>query len=338
MTIEPYFHVQPGKSCLYASFAAVLRYYGYNLTESDVFFLCKGMSIRLSVSSLHKEISMPNQFFEYRSAAHIIQHTADLLNLQFQHGNDLSNPKTFQTIREELNRENPVIIFLSPHRLKYVPREFNPDAEQELHCVILYGLNEQATDGFIADSYVVDNSGRVSVYTGALSCSVIQNDTKEFIYICRSFPRLIHEKVIRNRVIENLTDYTNVSLHGETITGISAIYHCIKQATAVFARDNSCIRQYLLELSYLLKAHFIIFFDYLLDYLNHLLPDFPEDLFAAFRTLRNRWSNYCMKIWQNSLRPVFSSKWDMISVGNNLLNQTIDLLTKIRNQLLSVPD
>lgn len=322
--------VEAGKSCLYSSLANLLRYYGFQLSESDVFFICRGFDYKY-LKTKFTECDRPSDRFIYRDIKTVSEALQKVIGFKLCYGDSLESMDLVKQVNQGIENNNPVLLLLNPSVLTYTPREFDPDGKFELHCIILKGIDWDRNLAHIVDTYVVDNLGRVSVYEGTLSMEIIIKEVKGFLYFDEVEARMLSSIEIEQSVCDTLNTFLKARENDNECTGWSALQRCIEDITFVQGKEEEFLNNYYLELSYLIRAHFLFIFDYLSETLKNysMIGQSNIEVYDELDKLRSEWSTFCIKLWKASFHGLLYNITKAITEGRSLIDRIRHLLERV---------
>lgn len=190
-------------SCYFSSIFNVLNYYGYEVTESDAYFLCDGTNITYKGDL--------NYIGHYSYRDFLDNSFLDNL-VEIEYVTDYSEQSCIYHLTEALLQNCCPILNMTPSCLDY-DDVFKKSSIIVSHSLIVYGIDSQGSLLNVADSYFEDN-GVAKKYTGVMPLNKIKDGIKEFIVIKPRKARIDKTDII-NSFVNSLKRY----LYAESDSG-----------------------------------------------------------------------------------------------------------------------
>lgn len=317
-----------GRNCLYSSIAALMQYYGCSLSEAELFFLCEGFEYQY-ISSQKENLQKPSQKYVYRSMKEIGIHLQRFMQMDYVSGSGLMDNDDFELVCKGIHNKNPVVIMLNPDILQYTQREYQPDGEHELHCIILHGIDIEENKAYIIDSFVVNNSGLVSSFQGEIPLDIVRVHTKGYLLLQIYAFEQISRDLIKETMCGALEKFLLARNVNHNLTGWKALCKGIEKIRLLQNAEKEFAAVYCLELSYLLRAHFLFVFDYILEIFTSYEFGISASLESRIKHCRYEWSRYCMKIWKVSFAPDIQPFIQLANYGMELMESLKQIIKSI---------
>lgn len=315
-----------GYNCFFASLFNVLRYYGCSLHEADLYLLQKEIFFRYDRSS---KGSLPADSFAYQR----YDDSSEWLMEQFDLTCDQFSVFDQSAVKKSLINGAPVILMVKSQILTYTKRIFHPSNAREFHCVVLYGIDEETNEALLADCYVVDNKTNISCYTGRFPLQTLKNYTFGGICIHPGFIAGIAEETILMAMQEKLEYFICRDNGGRYAHGKWALLACVEDNLILEKLHHKLIPEFYLELSYLIKAHFLCYYQYIYNTVQRI----PRLMIysAPVWNMRNQWNAYCMKLWKASMDSTILTPAFFMNRAKELFVIQETLFTSICNTIKS---
>ncbi len=334
------FKVTPGKSCLYASLYDLMAYYGYMLGESDIFYICDGF--HFEYESLESNLKFnAGERLTSDNCEKWAREFSDVLSIEARIGKEIKDERVFQSLIGALANNNPILLLVDSKVLDYHPRHYQLNNIQDSHCIILYGVDDKENHAYIGDSYILDNTGEVILYSGEFPLNRVIESTRGFVWFNIDASKAVDKKKIFDKMAENLERFLTEKREGTLLKGNLALYRCIDDIRMMKEIDTRVFEAVCTEFAYFISAHFLSKFDYLINmlaedrsfHINH-----HEVILEDVKSLKSDWSSFCVHL----LRAGFStnkSQIDRIAEnGINLVRKQERIFFEVLNQIKAVVD
>ncbi len=299
-----------GKNCMLASIKNILCFNGINITESDLYFICKGLRYSFNTASKTELIS---DRFDYDCYQHIVENISTYFNCNMLFSKKMD---TIQ-IEELLCNDIPLIVLMDPRIIPYNNRVLNPVGHQEMHSTVLYGYDEKEQNYLVADATVSDDNGLISALWTSIEIPFLHKNATGFFYITSVFNKNYSTDSIKIKIRDTVTEFLYPNNSDNVITGINAVK---KLLNLVYEED------YIEEIKFLFQAYFIPFFTYLRDSLHHFNNQDGYKMELAKE--KNKWDILYYKYLLKLKKKIF--------VGElyNTMNRYFDTLTDLLYKML----
>jgi len=296
-----------GKNCMLASIKDILNYYGINIIESDLYFICKGLCFTFNPASKAKLIS---DRFDYDCYQYIIENVSAFFNCNMIFNYSLEDIQ----IKELLKNDIPVIVLMDPRIVPYNNRILNPVGHQEMHSTVLYGYDDNMQSYFVADATVADDSGLISALWTSMDMKFLQENTKGFFYITSISNKTYDANMVKIKIRDTINEFIYPNDNENVYTGANAV----KQLFNLLLYEED----YINEVKFLFQAYFVPLFTYLKGSLYHF--NLQEGLEMELAKEKNKWDvlyyKYLLKLKKNI------SEGDLYNALNKYFDTLIDLL------------
>lgn len=321
--------VKAGRNCFYSCLYNLSLYYGYNLNEEDIFFLCSGLTCSYT-EKMDKKFAADNlEFIPYDEQA---IRFAKEINRPINVAHDKSMEENRKAIQTGFMANQPIIVMVEPRVLSYHPLDEN--IENSCHCIFIYGLDEEKGQAYIGDTFVVDSKGNVTAFNGRYSIEEILRGMVGYAWFSESAEsKPVGTKYIRKRIIEELHCYTADTCNPEKIGGIEAWKLCVKQ----FGKYTGEQKDFL---DYI--YHFQVRIPFVYKYLIQILErekenlDKKEELVLELKMLEEHWNAFIIKILMASQAVSEKAEGRVIEKGMTILEEQKLVFRHIESYLQTI--
>lgn len=156
-------------SCGYSVFYNIFSHFGYDVSETDIYFLANGMSF---------EIIPDGQYnFGYSTMRDVIFNMKKNITGKIDFYAGTNSQFMEGKILEEISVGNMIVLYvyagcLEHHDIKAVRYPF--------HLMAVYGADTGERAVYIGDSYIINDRGQASLYMGKADMDKIIAHTVEF--------------------------------------------------------------------------------------------------------------------------------------------------------------
>lgn len=142
-TIIEDFIPQGGKHCITNSLKQIFTYYGYPMSEEMIFGLASGLSFLYLNQSDSPMVNGRIKVFEFE------EKLAKRLGISIKCKSGRHYPQIFETTKQLIEEQNPVLIYTDMPYLKYLGMD--PNSHFGGHAVVLFGFDDTAQKFFVSD-------------------------------------------------------------------------------------------------------------------------------------------------------------------------------------------
>lgn len=269
-----------GRNCLLASIRDILGFYRVEISEWELYFLCRAFCF--SSRPLYKRPVILSDWFYYDQHQRIEKYIKESFFCDYQFYSDFNRKK----IVEHLNANRPLSVLLHPRFITYNHRIFQPVGMQEMHCFNIYGYDNNNKEYYVADSTVTDDNGTFISMRARLDYSIVEK--KAIGYFVFNSPPVYQATgyellpIIVQMLDEFLSDLGNES----EIKGIKVLQKIF--TSTVYQKDN-----HYNELSFLLQAYFMPLFFYLEKFFTFIVKS--NEIISIVKREKNKWDIFFYK-------------------------------------------
>lgn len=269
-----------GRNCLLASIRDILGFYEVEISEWELYFLCR--AFHFSSRSLDKNPAIFSNWFYYDRYQRIEKYIKESFFCDYQFYSDFNR----KMIVEQLSENHPLSVLIHPKFIAYNHRIFQPVGMQEMHCFNIYGYDNLNKEYYVADSTVTDDNGTFISMRTKLDYSIVEKNAIGYfvfnstpVYQVTGYELL---SVIVQMLHEFLLDLGNES----EIKGIKVLQKVF--TNVVCKQDN-----YYNELSFLLQAYFMPVFFYLEKFFTFIVKS--NEISSLVKKEKNKWDIFFYK-------------------------------------------
>ena len=267
-----------GKNCMLSSVRDILKFNNINMSESDIYFICKGFRFQIYWKNKIHSIS---DFFRYDLYGHISTNLSCFFRCKVTVRKILSCAE----IKSLLYNRIPVIYIMDPRIVPYNNRTLNPTGQQEMHSAVLYGFNEKESCYLVADSTIADDTGYIFCDKTLIDQTFLHNNVKGFLYLTSVNNIFIEKRRMQVALYETIKAFLFPHRNKSICEGVDAINYVIEML-----KTRKIILE---ELQFLIQAYFMPFFYYIdecLKYFKHI----PESR-TIIKKEKNKWDIFYYK-------------------------------------------
>lgn len=270
--------LQVGKNCMLSCIRDMLQFFNKNLTESEIYFICKGLRFKVNLNSKAERIS---DYFRYDIYEYIIENLS-----QFFHcGVEVQESLSHAEIKRLLTDRIPILFIMDPRVVPYNTRNLNPTGQQEIHSAVLYGFNDLTACYMVADSTIADDTGFIHCDKVTIDQAFLHNHTKGFLYFSYIDSVPIHQPNMQLVVYETIYEFLHPQKSPAFCEGVDAINYMIELLKA--NKFN------FVELQFLIQAYFMPFF-YYIDECFKFFKNVSENR-TKMKLEKNKWDIFYYK-------------------------------------------
>lgn len=134
---------QGGKHCITNALKQIFCYYGHPVSEEMLFGLASGLSFLYINQSAAPMINGRTKVFEFEKKL------AERLNIQIKCRSVKDYTKAFDTAKQMIGRDDPVLIYADMPYLKYLGMD--EDSHFGGHAVVIFGYDDSAEQFLVSD-------------------------------------------------------------------------------------------------------------------------------------------------------------------------------------------
>lgn len=312
--------VKKGKNCYYSCLYNIASYYGCKLSESDIFFLCRGMDCWYQETEEQHLSSANLSFYPYDLQTNWF---AKEVGTYVDTAYDLGLEVCLKAIETALSAGHPIILMIKPSALSYHPLDEN--IENSCHCIFLYGIDLKDRQVYMGDAFVMDSKGKVTVFNGKYPLDTLLDGMIGYAWFSSGW-KCPDRSYITWKTVCQLSDYINPEQDIGKITGIQAWEQCFKR----FGKCSFQPADYL-DLIYLLQVRGPYVFKYLAQVLEREDRDGvkAKKLLSELQKLEEHWSTFIIKILMLSQATTEKSERRAVEAGMKILEEQKDVYQHI---------
>ena len=303
----------------------LLKEFGIEYLESEIFFLCEGLSFHFDINAFNQSKKL---FFVFKTLSQLIELFEQNTGLHFMQFGKSHN------IQELLLSETPkpILAQVDTHLLKYYQRIDESEITIPEHTILLYEIYEDKVR--VGDPFVVNNQGMADCYEGYVNIKDLQYGISN--YFCLS-PNLnyikLSEKSIIQKIRSNLMQFTQKSEQNKHVTGMPALYHFLKTISNL--PPYKVAEKYLwIETAFVLNGNMMFINDYLADILfqySHCIRNSPSNIIKMISGIKNEWT-YAYRL---ILKIGYKRAENLYPLVVNTLHRVLDLQNRCFDMIIS---
>lgn len=327
--------VSTGKHCLFSSFQDIAICYGYDMTESDLFFICNG----LYSEYCNKDKSIdrkPSSNLSLYSGEKYAELFSEFIDAKLHLSTARSNEEDLSKLYGVLVKDRPLLVLIDPKSLYYHPRHNQMDAVDDSHTIMLYGINTEEDCVYIGDPYIVNNDGSISNYSGVFPQDVFLKNARGYAWFENEKAKKIDKELILNSMTRSIKDYLAGGIEEDSYVGQTGMLECIKDIQILEKMDSKSLEGACIDLLYWLTAHFFCIFDYIPDIIKkHLDNDIDNfnEYFSMLEKVKLRWRDFSLKLLKIAYSGEKSNISEVIEIGTTIIKKQEIILWEIVGQV-----
>lgn len=313
-------HVKTGKHCIFATMQEALRHSGSNLTEAALFFLCSGMNIPY--------VGDPKTFWFKRME----QLTMPLARIQSQFSfSNTSQEEPVSLVSEcldSLSQGYPVLVLVRSQCLSY--HRAYTENETRGHVVLLYGLNFERNEAYVADAYLLDNSGRIHTYQGPVALDQLAGGCISITsYRPLSDNRQTSTAIVLHAYVEHLATYLDCDKAPDT-GGLNAVRHVISDIAEWASMSGKELQRSCQELYYGLRVggilHHIEYIQMYAEEAGLVLRAGYREAMSLIEIVYKEWKMYLLLLYKTGVQGRSARMKELSANGLRLLENYAEAL------------
>lgn len=312
----PAFTIHAGISCLYSCISNVLHYFNITYDESEIFFLSEGLELTYIQGTTIETNKML-----FPSPRKMVHQICKNTNIQYQYC--VNNCSDFiDIIYSIIQQDYPVVVAVPPKEIPDYANYFaDLNVENEFHFLICYGYDDEHKFLKFADPYYVNCDGVITPHKSIMSIEWVLKNALEAFWIIPNQDTLKIKSVNTALTAKKaLTKFITPLKTNATKVNIHAIDCYIKDLNELKDVSEDVFEKSLFELGYLIKTHFVILFDYLIQFL--LLKKMSISMLKKLKLLRKNWDMFYIQCLKTGLMKNIAKLNLLSENGLNLLYQT----------------
>ncbi len=312
--------VKKGKNCFYSCLYNIASYYGCQILEADIFFLCHGLDCWYQEVKEKKFSSDNLSFHSYDMQTNWF---AKEMGVYVETAYDQEREANQLAIEMALLAGQPIIVMIKPSALSYHPMDEN--IENSCHCIFLYGIDLKNKEVYMGDAFVIDSKGKVTVFNGKYPLDTILEGMIGYAWFTGKW-KSPDKSRITTKMIRQLSGYINAEEH----TGIQAWEQ-------YFNRFGKCSLQAAdyMDLIYLLQVRGSYVFKYLMQFLEREDKENEEiqKILSELQQLEEHWNTFIVKILIVSQTISEKSERRAVKAGMEVLKEQKNVYQNIVSYL-----
>lgn len=306
--------VRTGKHCIFATMQEALRYSGSNLTEAALFFLCEGMNIPY--------LGDPRTFWFKR----MDQLTTPLVRIQSQfsfHNTSEEDPvRLVNDCADSLVQGYPVLLLVRSRCLSY--HRAYTENQTRGHVVLLYGLDVVGNKAYIADAYLLDNSGRIHTFQGPVPLDELEAGC---VSVTSYRPLSEYRQTSNSLVLRAYTDQIALYINPGTAPdagGLNAVRRLVSDLEEWVSMSGKELQRCCQEVYYGMRVGGIL---HQIEYIQMYADEAGLALLAGYRevmslleTAYKEWKMYLLMLYKTGVQGRSARMKELSANGLRLLD------------------
>lgn len=324
--------ITAGKHCVYSTIYNVFKFYKYNLSESDIFFLFNGLGINYHQNEqLYAGYEHVNINFDRAVKSGIF-------DIEYSFYDD--KEKYYKLIEEHLEKGNIVVIDTNTEDLRY-DKVFEENINHQ-HFLIVYGIDRKNKTIDIGDCCLIGSNSEISTFKGRTSLEGIDKGIIGVINITKGENIAFSEEDLYKVVKDDIESYFSSNGYNEEgyCSGRFAISEYINSLNIAIEEEdedkfyNLCIN---------------IYFTYKMAGLSHIglyLEDFltehklfnDDSILEDINKLNTKLNTISLAVMKSGiafnkrkLSKLIEEYKEMLNVQDDLLKRVIEKINKKLN-------
>jgi len=242
--VEGFIH-RAGVHCESSALRDIFEFYGFKFSEPMIFGLGSGLSF---VYWRSKQLPYP---FVGGRARDLCKNLCSNLGVVVKVNKTLSRKKAYETLREMITRDVPVMISVDMPQLKYLG--LPEHAHFGGHCVVVAGLDEEIGVAYVADTMFQGLQTATLKELEEARSSTFKPFPPQNQWLTFEFPNklTLTEVAIKNAIIKTAKAMLYPPIKNLGVKGISLFASEIVKWPKLFPPENESFRQ-LYEVSYIM--------------------------------------------------------------------------------------
>ncbi|MCX8130477.1 MAG: BtrH N-terminal domain-containing protein [Clostridia bacterium] len=301
-------------SCGYSLFYNIFSNYGYEISETDIYFLGNGMAFDIIPDGKYN--------FGYSSMKDVILNMKNSITdkIDFYSGDDKKYLEN--KMLEEVSAGNMIALYvyadcLEHHDIKAIRYPF--------HLLAVYGVDTVRRTAYIGDSYIVNDKGQASLYMGKADLDKIMSSTKEFAVFKNTGKVDISRKTVFDSVLNSINVFLNYEYKDGLLIGNSGLKKFVRDIDELVRFNEPIFNQYHENIAAALKwislGPMMKNIMNLFDENEELRVKDYEMIIDEFQKIESEWIKFSLNI----IKLGYSPKKDKIGViienCNNLIGR-----------------
>lgn len=294
--IIPEVNIISGKHCYYSSIFNILAYHGFEISEAEIFVLFGGFIIRYDCNKGTLNLTMYDEMpFEY----------AKKITSGVRYIKDPDKSKEFEEIFNAIDNNQLVLVTIQNKFLSY--NRVYQESESYLHYIIMYGYDMDAGVAYIADTFMLDHSGKALTYSGTVPLDDIIEGIVAYACFDIKDNNIMPAKGFIDLFLEQFKTFLYNGSGPDIYIGNQAIRKYIENIFPSGEMDVKNFEKSCLNAIYNLKFGVLL---HLLEYLIGILEkygrlnDEAEELLIRLKSLKADWHSYFIHL----LKVAYSGK------------------------------
>lgn len=322
--------VKRGMHCFYSCLYNIAVYYGCQLEEADIFFLCHGMDCWYQESGRKNFLTDSLAFFPYDQQ---VARFSKEINMHVNTDYDQNREANREAIEAAISAGQPVIVMIEPSCLSYHPLDEN--IENSCHCIFLYGLDWDSQQAYIGDAFVIDAKGNITVFNGKYPLGTILGGMIGYAWFSgnrENYKKKLDKRDIRETIIGQLSAFIDGSGLFHKIAGIKAWEQ-------IFTQFEDCTKMAdLLSIIYMIQVRGTYIFKYLIQILEREENQKNKILMSELKQLEEHWNAFIIKILMASQTISEKSQRKAKETGMKVLKEQKEVYHNIISYLQEVQE